>query len=82
MSQSSELVEPLWTDPGLKNGISVHELMVSTFKNNFLKKAQAGNGLSHILIQILTHEGEKASIGMSVCKSDLCIATYIDFCLV
>ena len=38
--------------------------------------------MSHILIQILTHEGEKASIGMSVCKSDLCIATYIDFCLV
>ena len=24
--QSSQLAEPLWTDPGLKSGISVHEL--------------------------------------------------------
>ena len=36
--QSSQLAEPLWTDPGRKNGISVHEL-ISTLK----KKAQAGN---------------------------------------
>ena len=26
-SQSSQLPEPLWTDPGLKSGISVHELV-------------------------------------------------------
>ena len=25
--QSSQLVEPLWTDPGLKTRISVHELI-------------------------------------------------------
>ena len=25
--QSSQLVEPLWTDPGLKSGISVRELI-------------------------------------------------------
>ena len=25
--QSSQLVEPLWTDPGLKNGISVRQLI-------------------------------------------------------
>ena len=36
--QSSELAEPLWTDPGLKSGISLHEL-ISTLKKN----AQAGN---------------------------------------
>ena len=30
-SQSSQLAEPLWTDPGLKSGISVHEL-ISTLK--------------------------------------------------
>ena len=30
-SQSSQLAEPLWTDPGLKSGIIVHEL-VSTLK--------------------------------------------------
>ena len=44
-SQSSQLAEPLWTDPGLKSGISVREL-ISTVKR---KKAQAGNGLSNIL---------------------------------
>ena len=43
-SQSSQLAEPLWTDPGLKCGISVHEL-ISTKKT----KAQAGNELSNIL---------------------------------
>ena len=26
-SQSSQLAEPLWTDPSLKSGISVHELI-------------------------------------------------------
>ena len=27
LSQSSQLAEPLWTDPGLKSGISVRELI-------------------------------------------------------
>ena len=36
-SQSSQLAEPVWTDPGLKSGIDVCEL-VSTFK----KKKSAG----------------------------------------
>ena len=44
LSQSSQLTESLWTDPGLKSGISVRKL-ISTFK----KKAQAGNELSTIL---------------------------------
>ena len=35
--QSSQLVEPLWTDPGLKCGISLREL-ISTLK----KKKSAG----------------------------------------
>ena len=26
-SRSSQLAEPLWTDPGLKSGINVHELI-------------------------------------------------------
>ena len=38
----------MWTDPGLKNGISVREL-ISTLK----KKAQAGNELSNILSKSL-----------------------------
>ena len=45
-SQSSQLAGPLWTDPGLKSGISVRELS-STKKKK--KKAQAGNELSNIL---------------------------------
>ena len=36
-SQSSQLAEPLWTDPGLKSGISARELIL-TIK----KKKRAG----------------------------------------
>ena len=43
--QSSQLAEPLWTDHGLKSGISVREL-ISTSKKK--KKAQAGNEWSNI----------------------------------
>ena len=43
--QSSQLAEPLWTDPGIKNGISVREL-IFFFKK---EKAQAGNEWSNIL---------------------------------
>ena len=43
--QPSNLTEPLWTDPGLKSGISVREL-ISTKKK---KNAQAGNEMSNIL---------------------------------
>ena len=44
-SGSSQLAEPLWTDPGVKNGISLREL-ISTLKK---KKPQTGNELSDIL---------------------------------
>ena len=42
--QSSQLTEPLWTDPGLESGISVR---------NLIRKAQAGNELSNILSKSL-----------------------------
>ena len=42
-SQSAQFAEPLWTDPGLKSGISLLEL-ISTLK----KKVQVGNKLSNI----------------------------------
>ena len=45
-SQLSQLAEPLWTDPGLKSGISVREL-ISSFKKK--EKAHVGNELSNIL---------------------------------
>ena len=41
------LAEPLWTEPGLKSGISIREL-ISTLK----KKTQARNELSNILPKI------------------------------
>ena len=45
-SQSSQLAEPLWTDPGLKSGISVREL-ISVEKEKKTEKAQEGNKLSN-----------------------------------
>ena len=44
--QSSQLAEPLLTDPGIKSGISVSEL-ISTSKKK--KKAEAENEWSNIL---------------------------------
>ena len=41
--QSSQLAEPLWTDPSIKSEISVHDLIFT------LKKAQAGNEWLNIL---------------------------------
>ena len=38
--QLSQLAEPLWTDPGIRSGISVRK-PISTFKKK--KKAQEGN---------------------------------------
>ena len=45
LGQSSPLAGPLWTDPGLKSGISLREL-ISTLKK---KKAQTGNEWSNSL---------------------------------
>ena len=45
-SQSSQLADPLWTDPGLKSEISLREL-ISTLTTT--TKVQAGNELSNIL---------------------------------
>ena len=44
--QSSQLAEPLWTDSGIKSGITARAL-ISTSKKK--KKAQAGNEWSNIL---------------------------------
>ena len=48
--QSSQLAEPLWTDPGLKSGLSVRKL-ISTLKKK--KKVQAANKLSNIVPKFL-----------------------------
>ena len=62
-SQSSQLAEPLWTDPGLKSGISVRKL-ISTKKKN----VQAGNELFNILPKILACK-KKASNDNSYCHT-------------
>ena len=41
-SQLSQHAEPLWTDPGLKSGISLHEL-ISTLKTNKKKRRRGIN---------------------------------------
>ena len=41
--QSSQLAEPLWTDPGIKSGISVREL-ISTLKKKKKKPRRRTNG--------------------------------------
>ena len=40
--QSSQLAEPLWTDHGLKNGISVHELISNLQQKKKRKKKSTG----------------------------------------
>ena len=45
LGQSSQLAEPLWTDPGLKSGISVRKL-IPTLKKKRKKEAQARNDFS------------------------------------
>ena len=55
--QSSQLAEPLWTDPGLKSGISVHEL-ISTLKK---KKSTGGEWIVKHFPKILTRD-ERATI--------------------
>ena len=42
-SQSSQLAEPLWTDLGLKSGISLREL-ISTLKKKAKKKKKSAGG--------------------------------------
>ena len=38
----SQIAEPLWTDPGLKSGISVHELISTSKKKKKRRKECAG----------------------------------------
>ena len=42
-TQSSQLAEPLWTNPDVKSGISVHKL-ISTLKKKGKKRGKKGAG--------------------------------------
>ena len=64
-SQLSQLTEPLWTDPGLKSGIRLREL-ISTLKR---KKKQAQNELSNILPK--SSHGRRKSAPLPPCTITL-----------
>ena len=53
--QSPQLAEPLWTDPGVKSGMSVCKLM-STLEEE--KKAQAGNDWLNYLPKVFATRKE------------------------
>ena len=57
--QSSQLAEPLWTDPDIKSGISVHEL-ISTSKTK-TEKRRRGMMAEHS-IKILASEEKKKTL--------------------
>ena len=57
--QSSELTEPLLTDPGLSSGISVQELICTSKKK---KKVHVGNKWSNILPKILASKVKATTI--------------------
>ena len=59
-SQSSQIVEPLWTDPGLKSGISA--LVLISIKK---KKSAVGDWIVEYSPQILAQE-EKAPTPISI----------------
>ena len=42
--QSSQLAEPLWTDSGIKSGISVRELITTSKKKKKKKRRREMNG--------------------------------------
>ena len=86
--QSSQLTEPLWTDPGIKSGISVHELIPTLEKK---KTAQVGNKMVQHSPKILTSE-EKAtttvcervhtSLSLSLSVPPLSLSGFVFFSLV
>ena len=68
--QSSQLAEPLWTDPGLKNGISVSDLIFKKKKKKKIK-AQTGNELLNILLKILAREVKATIMNSYTLRSHL-----------
>ena len=70
--QSSQLAEPLWTDPELKSGISSREPL-STLKK---KIAQAGNELSNILPKSL-HARKKPPLPQAPCELTVSSTTLV-----
>ena len=68
--QSSQLIEPLWTDPGIKSWISVHKL-ISTLKKQ--TKAQAGNEWLNILLKSSQVRKKPSPFAASIKHSMHCV---------
>ena len=75
-SQSSQLTEPLWTDPGLKSGISAREL-ISTEKKQQLppKKNQTNHRRG---MNCRTHRSSKGRRG--IYAAQIILLTCLDKC--
>ena len=71
-SQSSQLAEPLWTDPGLKSGISVREL-ISTSK--IKAKSAGGEWIAEHSPKILASE-EKAITTNNFSQNPCCTSNH------
>ena len=67
--QLSQLDEPVWTDPGIKSGISVRGLIY--FSKEKKKKAQAGNEWSNILLKILASEEKATTSPLRYCPTGI-----------
>ena len=66
--QSSQLAEPLWTDPGIKSGTSVCEpISTSKNNNNNKNKAQTRNKWSNILGKSSQARKKRPTPSMLVC---------------
>ena len=70
--QSSQLAEPLWTDPGLKSGVSVREL-ISTSKKKKKKRRRGMNGRT--FSQKSSQARKKPPLSPCVVCTDVCTHT-------
>ena len=68
-SQSSQLAEPLWTDPGLKSGINVCKLISTLKREREKKKCRWGMNCQTLSPKILTSEEKAIIIIIIIIKS-------------
>ena len=78
-SQSSQLAEPLWTDPRLKSGIRVNKL-ISALKKEEEKEAQVDNELSKILKKNPRKRGKSHHHPVKAVQRSLCTRRGINEC--
>ena len=62
--QSSQLAEPLWTDPGVKSGISVRELIATKRKKDIKKEKRKWKMICRIFSQNPRTRGKSHQMGV------------------